>query len=68
MIQDESDELHNRHPKQVRATSDPGFDLGPTIGSEQVAGFEERVQAYQHDNIYWHPNAGTHEVHGGIPH
>src|SRR5437660_10343622 len=43
-----------------------GLDLGDYIGPEQDTGFGGRVQELQHGNIYWHPRAGTHEVHGGI--
>jgi hypothetical protein len=43
-----------------------GLDLGDYISPEQDAGFGGRLQELQHGNIYWHPNMGAHEVHGGI--
>lgn len=43
-----------------------GLDLGGTAGAEADAGFGGRFQAFQRGRIYWHPQIGTHEVHGGI--
>jgi hypothetical protein len=43
-----------------------GLDLGPPAAAEADAGYGGRVQRYASGNIYWHPNTGAHEVHGGI--
>ncbi len=43
-----------------------GHDLGAKVGAEQNAGSGGRVQIYERGRIYWHPNTGAHEVHGGI--
>ncbi len=41
-------------------------DLGAKVGAEQSADSGGRVQVYEKGRIYWHPNTGAHEVHGGI--
>ena len=43
-----------------------GLDLGAKVGTEQDAGWGGRCQVYQSGRIYWHPQVGVHEVHGGI--
>jgi len=43
-----------------------GLDLGSPAGAEEDAGYGGRVQPYQNGRIYWHPQVGTYEVHGGI--
>lgn len=48
------------------ASEKRGLNFGAKIGPEQNAGSGGRVQVYQRGRIYWHPNTGAHEVHGGI--
>jgi len=43
-----------------------GQNLGAKAGAEQTAGSGGRVQIYERGRIYWHPNTGANEVHGGI--
>ena len=43
-----------------------GLDLGAPLGPEQDEHSGGRVRRYEHGNIYFHPNTGAHEVHGGI--
>lgn len=43
-----------------------GVDLGAKVGTEQDVGWGGRFQVYQNGRIYWHPQIGVHEVHGGI--
>ncbi|MFA7415335.1 MAG: metallophosphoesterase [Rhizobium sp.] len=43
-----------------------GFDLGAALGAEEDAHSGGRVRRYERGHIYYHPNTGAHEVHGGI--
>lgn len=43
-----------------------GLDLGSSIEPENNAGSGGRVQRYQRGSIYYHPNTGPYEIHGGI--
>jgi uncharacterized protein with LGFP repeats len=43
-----------------------GLWLGAPQGVDASVGFGGQVRVYEHGRIYWHPNVGTHEVHGGI--
>jgi hypothetical protein len=44
-----------------------GFDLGPATPAGVVSAFAGgAMRAHVNGNIYWHANAGAHEVHGGI--
>lgn len=43
-----------------------GLDLGTAAAPAQDAGYGGLLQRFQRGTIYWHPNTGAHEVHGGI--
>ena len=43
-----------------------GINLGAPKGPERDAGSGGRVREYASGNVYYHPNTGAHEVHGGI--
>lgn len=43
-----------------------GLDLGAPLGAEEAEHSGGRVRRYQHGHIYFHPNTGAQEVHGGI--
>lgn len=43
-----------------------GLDLGAPLEAETNAHSGGRVRRYVHGHIYFHPNTGAHEVHGGI--
>ncbi len=49
-----------------KALKSTGLDLGDSLGFEEDAGHAGRFQAFQNGRIYWHPQIGTHEVHGAI--
>ncbi len=49
-----------------QALYNAGLNLGVKTGAEQDAGNAGRYQQYANARIYWHPQAGTFEVHGGI--
>ncbi len=47
--------------------SKAGLGMGQPIAAEQVsADGEGRYRVYQNSTLYWSPNSGAHEVHGGI--
>ena len=54
--------IDDKHRKLKSA----GFDLGAPLGPEENEHSGGKVRRYQHGNIYFHPNSGAHEVHGGI--
>ncbi len=43
-----------------------GTDLGKITVAMADANHGGKVQKYEFGHIYWHPNTGAHEVHGGI--
>lgn len=54
--------IDDKHTQLKEAGLDLGAPLDPE-GNEHSGGL---VRRYQNGNIYFHPNTGAHEVHGGI--
>jgi len=52
--------------KKHKDLKQSGFDLGPAQGPHHPIDNKGLMRTYKNGRIYWSPQTGAHEVHGGI--